>query len=277
MVVQKKQTGFTLVELLVVIGIIALLISILLPALNKARRQARQVQDLSNIRQMAQAAVNYTANWKGYWPIGTKGYYNEDIAWTNNPTADYFMQFCNSKTNIWSDLSSHYDLGKMLCCNGEFDNATQLNSSLMSTSYYYANEEQMGWIYWGGRRYTAWTMYSSSYSGPVTNFVPTIVNKDGTSGGNYTMPIKLGDRPTTRTLFTCFSFMSGAYGGIIPHQLNGAAIGTVANASTPYQFIGKMLGLSMAYTDGSAQFVPGKQIGAVSAGSWYFYDLNAGR
>jgi len=63
----SRQTtgGFTLVELLVVIGIIALLISILLPSLNKARESARETQCLSNIRQWGLGYHMYAQNAKG--------------------------------------------------------------------------------------------------------------------------------------------------------------------------------------------------------------------
>ncbi len=64
----RSRRAFTLVELLVVIGIIAVLISILLPALNRAREQAKTTQCMANLKQIANGFVMYANDNRGYIP-----------------------------------------------------------------------------------------------------------------------------------------------------------------------------------------------------------------
>jgi prepilin-type N-terminal cleavage/methylation domain-containing protein/prepilin-type processing-associated H-X9-DG protein len=65
---RNARRGFTLVELLVVIGIIGALVAILLPSLSAAREAARAAACASNVRQLATAAVAYAQENAGYWP-----------------------------------------------------------------------------------------------------------------------------------------------------------------------------------------------------------------
>ncbi len=70
----RGPVAFTLVELLVVIGIIAVLLAILLPSLSRARQAAMQVACLSNLRQIGLAFMQYADNNRNFYPVA----YNPD-------------------------------------------------------------------------------------------------------------------------------------------------------------------------------------------------------
>jgi prepilin-type processing-associated H-X9-DG protein/prepilin-type N-terminal cleavage/methylation domain-containing protein len=82
-----SRRAFTLVELLIVIGIVALLIGILLPAMSRARGQARGAACVSNLRQLALAAQHYALNHGGRFPVARWGTDNWDFSIVNGKPA----------------------------------------------------------------------------------------------------------------------------------------------------------------------------------------------
>ncbi len=64
---RKSKNGFTLIELLVVISIIALLVSILMPALSVAREQAKRTVCMTNLKSIGQGIMIYSNQYEGQY------------------------------------------------------------------------------------------------------------------------------------------------------------------------------------------------------------------
>lgn len=104
-----KPRAFTLVELLVVIGIIAMLISVLLPALSAAQRQARTVKCASNMRTLGQLLYMYANDNRGLLPAGSTDVGPSPNSNGNNFTWDDGLNRYVGRNQPWTELTNQWN------------------------------------------------------------------------------------------------------------------------------------------------------------------------
>lgn len=103
----RQPHGFTLVELLVVVSIVALLIAILLPSLRQAREAARAAVCGSAMRQVSIGVINYTADFRGVLPVG----HYEDARLFGSPSTYFQSVMAWRLIPQWTAWSKHRGLG----------------------------------------------------------------------------------------------------------------------------------------------------------------------
>jgi prepilin-type N-terminal cleavage/methylation domain-containing protein len=111
--------AFTLVEILVVIGIIALLIGILVPTISKARESSRTAACLANLRQLTAAAYSYSVDHNNYIiPVGNTQKGGSSYWWCNILVDDKYVP---APSDPNSSLDAPQTRGAFYCPSGNAD------------------------------------------------------------------------------------------------------------------------------------------------------------
>jgi len=263
----NQRTGFTLVELLVVIGIIALLISILLPTLNSVRETAKRTQCASNLRQLNMASLMVAQNFKGRFRLSHRDLHEEDASATNyNVTPNWADTTTNDHIAWEADhLVDHFkreggvDMTILACP----DRAGSGGSRSMASSVTAVGDE---WVRWENNAQKTPIQHRRLRNGYyflagrwVEKYMPLQSPGEVAPGHKIVSPMQTKDKGKFVLWSECIengtsqSFSVGALKTITaPHGKHGL-VATTDTAKTPKE-IGSQGG-NFGFMDGSVQWI----------------------
>lgn len=218
---RPARPGFTLVQLLVSIGIVCLLVAMTLAGAGRLRETARRAEDLSNLRQLVAACTAYAGENGGYLPPGR-------MDWARPNEDDYTWMHYSA---CWKRLAGRAGAaGLPLSCAGVREG--RAGGFGRPPGGFFPDDVMVGWVFWGGR--------DDLFDGTQVK---------------YRSPHRLGDRltPGSQTLWTCWCWDSNGRPSpsVCPH-VGGAYV--EYPPGVPVQPAPDGLGVALA--DGSASFVP---------------------
>ena len=225
----RRPKGFTLVELLVVVGIIALLISMLLPALRKAREQAQRTACAAQLRQLTAAVVAYGIENRGRLPSGVRNGgpgQGEHCIWISTDTYDAVCRYLGRANgrNTADYVASGGDRGRI---EQHFACPNILGSDGSEIPYYAA---AVGWV------------IGYNYLGGHANVPPAF---------EWKSPLKLNDRASLALWCDLNDWSPPDRWTIVSHRRNGAAGFFYGAKGGQHPKVHEAAGGNVAFLDGS--------------------------
>lgn len=178
---KRHKRGFTLIELLMVMMVIAIVSSMLFPALAMVMEVARRTSDGKSLNLLAQACRYYAEDNGEFLPVGRRnkpGF--DDLDWVNY-------------TSFWRTLQSTYSIKQdQRGCQDLIQEGMPYRDIYGTPDADYPDDTKLGWIYWGGR--------DDIYS----------LTAEGSRQIEYISPKKMNApyNPSSETLFTCLCYDS---------------------------------------------------------------------